>query len=83
MPDVLDNISYSQLWVPGPALGQGNPYCQHCVGDELDESSLAGKHSAKLASEGVDSREREVRRPHLEFCIQVWGLQHKTDVELL
>ena len=40
---------------------------------------------------GIASRERKgidplysvLVRPHLEYCVQLWGLQHRKDVELM
>ncbi|GAB0205203.1 cAMP-dependent protein kinase inhibitor alpha [Grus japonensis] len=48
-------------------------------------------HVLGCIKRGVTSRSREVilplysavMRPHLEYCIQLWGLQYKRDMELL
>ncbi|KAJ7398793.1 hypothetical protein BTVI_121074 [Pitangus sulphuratus] len=49
------------------------------------------KHILGCIQSSVGSRSREViqllcsalRRPRLEFCIQLWGLQHRKDIDLL
>ncbi|GAB0183955.1 hypothetical protein GRJ2_000860800 [Grus japonensis] len=54
-------------------------------------ATLKANHILGCIKRGVTSRSREVilplystlMRPHLEYCIQLWGLQYKTDMDLL
>ncbi|KAK4816666.1 hypothetical protein QYF61_019902 [Mycteria americana] len=80
-------------------LGRGNPKYGYRLGDGWIESSptetwgTAQKANRTLGciKRSVASRSREVIlplystlvRPHLEYCVQLWGPQHKTDTDLL
>jgi len=62
------------------------------VDEKLDKSMQPRRPTVSQSiTRGVANRSREVIvplcpalvRPHLECCIQVWGPQHKKDVDLL
>ncbi|GAB0186152.1 mitochondrial enolase superfamily member 1 [Grus japonensis] len=67
------------------------------VDEKLDMShqhvftAQKANHILGCIKRGVTSRSREVNlplysvlvRPHLEYCIQLWGPQHKKDIDLL
>ncbi|KAK4830170.1 hypothetical protein QYF61_008681 [Mycteria americana] len=69
-------------------LGQGNPQHHYRLGDELAQkaSRILGRIKSSVASS-----QREVIlplcsalvRPQLEYCIQLWGPQHRKDMDLL
>ncbi|KAJ7399363.1 hypothetical protein BTVI_115260 [Pitangus sulphuratus] len=63
-------------------LGWGSPQYQYRLGDEQVESSPAEKDLAVLVGEILCFYSALVRT-HLEFCIQIWGPQHRKDIYLL
>ncbi|KAK4831465.1 LOW QUALITY PROTEIN: hypothetical protein QYF61_017713 [Mycteria americana] len=78
-------------------LGRGNPQYQYRLGAEGIERSPVEKDLGKAncilgcIKRSVARRSREVIlplysapvRPHLEYCVQLWSLQYRKDVDLL
>ena len=58
---------------------------QQCVLASQKANSIFGyirKGVASRAREVIDRLYSILMRPYLEYCIQIWGLQHGKDVEL-
>ena len=67
-------------------MGKMLDMSQQCVFADQKPNHIIG-----CIKRGVASRVREMIvpfysalvRPHLEYCVQVWDLQHRKDTELL
>ena len=56
--------------------------CHNC--NTCSKMKLHQKRGGQLGQRGdCPSHYSVLVRPHLEFCIQVWGPQHREDVQLL
>ena len=62
--------------------------------DMSQQCALAGQKASHILGcikSSVGSRSREgilplcsaIVRPHLQYCVQIWGLQYKKDMDLL
>jgi len=59
---------------------------QQCVIADQKASLIPGCMQSSVASrsmEGILPLYSALVRPHLESCVQLWGLQYKKDVDLL
>ncbi|GAB0184876.1 mitochondrial enolase superfamily member 1 [Grus japonensis] len=54
----------------------------HCVLAAQKANHILGYTTGSMTSRSRNREERVVR-PHLEYCIQLWGPQYKKDMELL
>ncbi|GAB0204009.1 mitochondrial enolase superfamily member 1 [Grus japonensis] len=81
-----------------PHMGQGKPWYQYRLGNKKlnmsQQCALAAQKANRMLGcikRNMASRLREVIlslysalvRPRLEYCVQLWGPQHKKDMELL
>ncbi|GAB0180422.1 hypothetical protein GRJ2_000507500 [Grus japonensis] len=83
-PDRLEELVHTNLKVqqgqvqsPAPGLQKSKGSISTNWGNERIESSPTEKYLEILVDEKLDMR------PNLEYCIQLWGPQHKTDMDLL
>ena len=72
-----------KAWVGGPE-GQEDGYEPAvCTCSPEGQLGCISRGSGSGAGRGLSPSTLQHLRPHQEFCIQVWGFQHKTEVGLL
>ncbi|GAB0183168.1 mitochondrial enolase superfamily member 1 [Grus japonensis] len=64
-------------------IGQDNPKDKYRLGGEWIERSCIKRSVTSRSREVILPLYSALMRPHLEYCVQLWGLQHKKDMELL